>query len=195
MSYMPRVQSVVRPAIPQDEKEIWRMFKEHHAENAFFPLCEEKVQYYLDRVLRPETIPTGDTGPRGVVGVIGPPNNLQAAIMLVLGSPWYSNEITMDDCMSFVDKRYRVSNHAKALLKYAIHIVDQMRVTNPDFKMILGVLSNVRTAEKVRLYSRKMTPVGAYFLYPKPQEAFPLNELYARKKAAFPPPKTSQGRR
>jgi hypothetical protein len=177
----PRAQSIVRPAVREDEKEIWRMFKEHHAENAFFPLSIPKVQYYLDRVLKPETIPVDDNGPRGIVGVIGPIGNLQAAIMLVLGSPWYSDAITMDDCMSFVDKRYRCSNHAKALLEYSKHIVDQIRVTNPDFKMILGVLSNIRTAEKVRLYSRKMQPVGAYFMYPPPSGALPLTELYSKK--------------
>lgn len=178
----PRVPSFVRPAVREDEKEIWRLFKEHHKENAFFPLSEPKVQFYLDRVLKPETIPHDDNGPRGIVGVIGPVGNIQAAIMLVLGTPWYSDSITMDDCMSFVDKRYRQSNHAKALLDYAIGIVDKMRVTDPDFKMILGVVSNIRTAEKVRLYSRKLRPVGAYFLYPPPREAMPLTELYARKK-------------
>jgi hypothetical protein len=66
-------------------------------------------------------------------------------------------------------------------LEYSKHIVDQIRVTNPDFKMILGVLSNIRTAEKVRLYSRKMQPVGAYFMYPPPSGALPLTELYSKK--------------
>lgn len=177
-----RVASVVRPAHPEDEAEIWRMFKEHHAENAFFPLNEAKVQYYLDRVLRPQNIPANDMGPRGVIGVIGRPSNLQAAIMLVLGSPWYSDEITMDDCMSFVDKRYRQSGHAKALLRYSKNIVDKIRSTNPDFKMILGVLSTIRTAEKVRLYSREMKPVGAYFMYPAPEESLSLGELYRKRK-------------
>lgn len=180
--YPPRVPSFVRPAIRDDEKEIWRLFREHHKENAFFPLSEPKVQYYLDRVLKPETIPDGDNGPRGVVGVIGPTGNLQAAIMLVLGSPWYSDAITMDDCMSFVDQRYRVSNHARALLGYAKGIVDQIRSGNPEFKMILGIVSNVRTAEKVRLYSREMQPVGAYFMYPAPSGALPLNVLFKKRK-------------
>lgn len=178
----PRAPSIVRTAVREDEPEIWRMFREHHKENAFFPLSEAKVQFYLDRVMKPETIPAGDDGPRGVVGVIGKPGNLQAAIMLVLGSPWYSDAITMDDCMSFVDKRYRQSNHAKALLDFAISIVDKTRTTNPEFKMILGIVSNVRTAEKVRLYSRKLKPVGAYFLYPPPHGSFSLTDLYARKR-------------
>lgn len=175
-------QSFVRSAIREDEKEIWRLFKEHHAENAFFPLSEPKVQYYLDRVLKPETIPAGDNGPRGVVGVIGPVGSLEAAIMLILGSPWYSEAITMDDCMSFVDKRHRISNHARALLGYAKGIVDQIRIGNPEFKMILGIVSNVRTSEKVRLYSRQMTAVGAYFMYPAPEDVMPLNELYGKRK-------------
>ena len=177
----PRAPSAVRPATREDEKEIWRLFREHHAENAFFPLSKAKVQYYLDRVLKPETIPDGDNGPRGVIGVIGAHGNLQAAIMLILGTPWYSDSITMDDCMSFVDGRYRVSNHARALLGYAKSIVDQIRRGDPEFKMILGIISNVRTAEKVRLYSREMQPVGAYFMYPAPSGAMPLTELFRKR--------------
>lgn len=173
------MQSIVRRALPEDEQEIWRLFREHHEENAFFPLSEAKVQYYLDRVLRPETIDKEDNGPRGVIGVIGEVGVLQAAIMLVLGTPWYSESIVMDDCMSFVDKRYRKSQHATALIEYSKFIVDQIRQTHPDFSMIVGIVSNVRTIEKVRLYSRRLKPIGAYFMYPPLEGSLPLKEVWS----------------
>lgn len=151
----------------------------HHAENALFPLSERKVQYYLDRTLNPQSIASDDTGPRGIVGVIGNIGALQGAIMLVLGSPWYSDQITMDDCMSFVDPRYRKTNHSKALISYAKHMVDQIRESgHPDFKMVVGIVSTDRTAAKIRLYARQMEPVGAFFLYPAPAETRPLKNIH-----------------
>jgi hypothetical protein len=158
--------SIVRPAIPADHSEIWRLFKLHAEENALFPLSERKVEFYLQRLLHPGEIAADDTGPRGLLGVIGPVGALEGAIMLVLGSPWYTDEITLDDCMNFVDPAHRKSSHAKSLIAYSKHLVDQVRLGHPDFKMILGVMSTERTAPKIRLYSQQMGLVGAFFMYP-----------------------------
>lgn len=155
------------------------MFRLHAAENALFKLSERKVQYHLDRILRPETIPADDTGPRGLIGVIGPVGALEGAIMLVLGSPWYTDEITLDDCMNFVDPAHRKSDHAKALIAYSKYLVDQVRTGHPDFRMIIGVVSTDRTAAKVRLYSRQMgEPVGAFFMHPNTSGVKPLKNLH-----------------
>lgn len=159
--------SIVRPAAPADEAEMWRLFKLHHAENALFPISDRKVQFLLDRVLHPAQIETDDCGPRGIAGVIGSPGALEGAIMLVLGSAWYTDQIGVDDCMNFVDPAHRCSEHAKALIAYAKNMVDVIRDGgHPDFKMIVGVVSTKRTAAKIRLYSRQLEPVGAYFMYP-----------------------------
>jgi hypothetical protein len=170
--------SIVRPAVPADEPELWRLFRLHHDENALFPLCVPKVQYYLDRVLHPERIAANDLGPRGVIGAIGPVGALEGAIMLVLGSPWYSETITMDDCMSFVDPAHRKSHHSRTLIAYAVHMVDEIRKSHGEFKMIVGVLSTKRTAAKVRLYEQQLTPVGAYFMYPAPVDFQPLKNTF-----------------
>jgi hypothetical protein len=159
--------SIVRPAIPRDEPEVWRLFRLHHEENGLFPLSENKVQFYLDRVLRPESIAADDAGPRGIIGVIGGIGALEGAIMLVLGSAWYTDQIGVDDCMNFVDPAHRRSDHSKALIAYAKHIVDSVRGSgNPDFRLMLGVVSTTRTAAKIRLYERQMPAVGAFFMYP-----------------------------
>lgn len=158
--------SIVRAATSSDKAEIWRLLRLHHAENAIFPLSERKVEFYVDRALYPERIAADDTGPRGIVGTIGNAGALEGMVMLVLGSPWYTESIGMDDCVNFVDPAHRQSNHATALLAYSKHLVDQVRVNHPDFRMLMGIVSNERTAAKVRLYSRQLELVGAFFTYP-----------------------------
>ena len=170
--------SIVRPATPDDRPELWRLFRMHHAENGLFPLSEPKVDYFLDRTLSPEKLPANDMGPRGLCGVIGPCGGLEGAIMLVLGAPWYSDAISLDDALNFVDPAHRQSNHSKVLIAYAKNIVDSIRINHPDFKMIVGVLSTVRTGAKIRLYERQLTPVGAYFMYPAQDEHVPLKRTY-----------------
>ena len=171
--------SIVRPATSADENEVWRLFRLHADENALFPMSEPKVQYHLDRILRPETVAADDTGPRGLIGVIGRIGALEGAIMLILGSPWYTDEITLDDCMNFVDPAHRKSEHAKALISYSKYLVDQVRLGHPDFKMIIGVVSTERTAPKIRLYSRLMgEPVGAYFMHPNVSGVKPIKNMH-----------------
>ncbi len=170
--------SIVRPAVPDDHDELWRLFRLHHEENAMFTLSERKVQFYLDRVLWPERIPADDVGPRGIIGTIGAIGSLEGAIMLVLGSPWFSEEITLDDCMMFVDPNHRRSNHGRTLIAYARNIVDKIREAHPSFKMIVGVLSTKRTAAKIRLYEQQLTAIGSYFCYPAPPEFQPLKNTY-----------------
>lgn len=170
--------SIVRPAVAADLDEIWRLFRLHADENALFPLSESKVTFYLRRVLDPKSIAPDDTGPRGQIGVIGPVGALEGAIMLMLGSPWYSEEVTLDDCMNFVDPAHRKSNHAKALISYAKHLVDRVREGNPDFCMTMGVVSTDRTQAKIRLYSRHLKPVGAYFIYPDVSGVKSLKETH-----------------
>ena len=150
------------------------MFNLLHSENAMFSISTPKVQYYLDRMLRPETIAPDDTGPRGFIGVIGPIGALEACIMLTVGSVWYSEDFTLDEHLNFVDPAYRSSNHAKALIGYAKHCSDQIGI-----RLVIGVLSTKRTAAKVRLYERQnLTPCGAFFVHPAPDNVAPLTRLH-----------------
>lgn len=171
--------SVVRAAVPLDENELWRLFRLHHEENALFPISERKVQFMLDRVLHQSDIANDDCGPRGIAGVIGEVGALEGAIILVLGSAWYTDQIGIDDCMNFVDPAHRRSFHAKALISYAKNMVDTVRNGgHEDFKMIVGVVSTERTAAKIRLYSRQLEPIGAYFMYPPVNGLKPLRNIH-----------------
>jgi len=169
--------SLVRSAKPSDKSEVWRLFRACWAENGMLPISERKVDYHIDRLLDPSNIASDDAGPRGLIGVIGD-QKLEGAIMLGFGSPWYSDEITMDEYLNFVDPDYRASDHAKTLISYAKHMVDQIRLTHSNLKLIIGVLSTKRTAAKVRLYERQLTPCGVFFTHPKPDNIEPPTHLY-----------------
>lgn len=166
-------ESVVRPAVPADKPEIWRLFRLLWNENAIFAICDEKVDFYIDRMLNHDKIGPDDTGPRGFIGVIGPVGALEGCIMLTIGSLWYSEEWSLDEQLNFVDPAHRKSNHANALIDYAKKCADEI-----GLRLLIGILSTKRTAAKVRLYERKLTPAGAFFLYPPPEGLAPPSRLY-----------------
>lgn len=157
--------SNVRPAAPEDASEIWRLLRMLCAENGMFSLCDRKVDYYISRLLSPNSIASDDTGPRGFIGVIGPVGALEGCIMLTVGSVWYSEDWTLDEHLNFVDPVHRSSNHAKALIRFAKDSADKIGI-----RLVIGVLSTKRTAAKVRLYSQELTPSGAFFIYPTPDD-------------------------
>lgn len=165
--------SIVRPAVPHDKPEIWRLFRMLHGENAMFAISDTKVDYYIDRLLHPASIAPTDTGPRGFIGVIGPVGALEGCIMLTVGSVWYSEEWSLDEHLNFVDPSHRASNHAKALISFAKDCADKVGV-----RLVIGVLSTKRTAAKVRLYERQLTPAGAFFVHPAPPDVSPPRQLY-----------------
>lgn len=165
--------SVVRPAVPEDKAEIWRMLRLIHEENAMFSLSSEKVDFYLERMLHPEQIGESDYGPRGFIGVIGPVGALEGCIMFTLGTEWYSDEWSLHERLNFVDPQHRASDHAKELITYAKDCADRIGI-----KLVIGVLSTKRTAAKVRLYERQLTPAGAFFVYPTPNNVSPPAKLY-----------------
>lgn len=170
--------SVVRAARPEDKAEIWRLFRILHKENGLSPMSEKKVDYHIDRLLNPENITADDSGPRGLIGVIGEVGRLEGVIMLAFGTQWYSEEITLDEYLNFVDPAHRASNHAKTLIAYAKHMVDQIRMTHRNLKLVIGVLSTKRAAAKVRLYERQLTVSGCFFVYPPPDNIEPPSHLY-----------------
>ena len=172
--------SVVRAAIPEDWDEIWRLFLLLHAENAMFPYSKARVDHFLARFIDPSKISPDDNGVRGFIGVIGKAGKLEGIIMMALWQPWYTDQWVLEEWLNHVDPEHRNSNHAKAMIRYAKNIIDNLRPENPDLKLIIGILSTKRTAAKVRLYSQLLTPAGAYFFYPPNEEttAEPLKRLY-----------------
>jgi len=153
-------ESTVRKAVPEDWDSIWDLFRLLHEENGVFNLSEHKINYLLDRIVRPEKIPEGDTGIRGFMGVIGPVGAIEGLLIMVLGTFWYSDDIIFEEYANFVHPDHRRSNHAKALLAYSRHMSDNVQIP-----LVIGIISNLRTAAKVRLYRRTLEEAGSFFLY------------------------------
>lgn len=152
--------SIVRKATSADRDGIWALFNLVHEENAILSQSKAKIDWLLDRILHPERIPEWDNGTRGFIGVIGPVGRLEGLILLCLGSLWYSDDIILEEYVNFVHPDHRNSNHAKTLVGYARHLADQTGIP-----LLIGIVSNARTAAKVRLYRRQLPEAGAFFLY------------------------------
>lgn len=155
--------SIVRVATDKDAMGIWRLFLAAHHENSLFHLDPEKVQWMLTRALCPQCVPLGDTGPRGVIGVIGPPGLPEALVFLIVGQFWYSNQHHLEELVLYTDPEHRRSDHAKALIDWM-----KKQVEATGLPLMTGIMSNHRTEAKVRLYSRMLPKIGAFFfLTPK----------------------------
>ena len=152
--------SIVRIATPADKQEIWRLFLSGHRENGQFTLAPEKVEWFLLRALHPEMIPPWDLGSRGAIGVIGEVGRLEALVLLMIETYWYTHDKHLAEFLVYVDPECRRSFHARALIKW-------MRDRSDDCQLPLltGVISNTRTKAKVDLYGRMLPKVGEFFLY------------------------------
>jgi len=158
-------QSIVRLAGPADYDQVWRLLMLAFKENAQFSLSHNKVHWFIQRALFPDRIQMSDTGPRCVIGVIGDHNLLEGIAFLSLGSFWYTDDRHIEEFIVFVDPTCRKSFHARALMGWMKGQSDAI-----GLPLLTGVISNVRTEAKVRLYERMVPKIGAFFLY-KPEQA------------------------
>ena len=152
--------SIVRIAKPADRKECWRLLMQGHSENGVFGLSSDKVNWWLNRVLDPDSLPPWDTGPRGAIGVIGEVGRLEGLAFVIISSYWYSDEKHLEEFIVYVDPECRKSNHAKALVNWM-----KAQSETIGFPLVTGIMSNNRTEAKVRLYERMLPKVGAFFCY------------------------------
>jgi hypothetical protein len=87
---------------------------------------------------------------RGIIGVIGEPHDLRAAIFMVIEPVWYSDAFVLMEYFTYVRPDARKSQYAQDLL---------------GIDYIAGVFSTVRTEAKCRLYRRSLAKVGEFFRY------------------------------
>ena len=143
----------VRMASVDDLDEIMQMGRELHAENGLMSWDEDKVKTAAVNALR---------GVDGVVGVIGA-GPIQAMIYLCLRQYWYAQDgdAHLEEFLAFVRPEFRKSNNAKALIEFAKSSAKRLGVP-----LLIGIVSNEKTAQKIRLYRRRLgEPSGAYFIY------------------------------
>lgn len=154
----------VRVAGQDDVQEIFRLFLQGHRENGLFPYDLDKVYWWISRMVAPEHIPEWDTGPRGVIGVIGEPNNLEGLAFLTIGCFWYTNHRHLEEFIVYVDPKYRRNPHGKQHGKALINWMKQQSLLT-GMPLLTGVLSTHRTEAKVRMYEQMLPKAGAFFCF------------------------------
>jgi hypothetical protein len=109
---------------------------------------------------------------RGIIGVIGEPHDIKAAIFMVIEPVWYSDEFSLMEYFTYVRPDARRSTYATDLLAYGKRCGDELHI---DF--VAGVFSTKRTEAKCKLYRRIMPKVGEFFRYHPQEETTPLAHL------------------
>jgi hypothetical protein len=133
------------------------MLREGYTENGLFSFSEPRVRKMLARGLHGK--PLNDGGGL-IVGVIDGDGEFAGSIGILFEQYWYSEECSLTELWSFVRKPYRNSSYALDLIEFGKWAADTMGLS---FGM--GVMSTKRTEAKLRLYKRKLTPIGGYFMW------------------------------
>lgn len=139
----------VRVAVPSDEAAIMRLCRLLHAENGMFELDERRVRSVLHRAFNAD---------RAIIGVIGEGDEMKGCVALYVGKAWYSGQDCLEELFNFVAPLYRREPCAISLIEFAKTVSDKLQIP-----LMIGVISNIRTAAKIRLYSRRLKPAGAFF--------------------------------
>jgi GNAT superfamily N-acetyltransferase len=155
--------NAVRFAEPADEQEVRLLLMLGHAENSIFQWDLAKSDFIIKRLLFTPWIPASDQGLRGCFGVIGPKGRqLYGLAMMAISSHWYTTQPMLEEFIVYVHPEYRSGQlgYAAALLDWMIARSEQMHIP-----LLTGVISLDRMDAKCRLYRRKLTPVGQFFLH------------------------------
>lgn len=141
----------VRAAVPEDFNSIMNLCQLLYAENGAvdvdWPLVEAMIM-------------DGVNGRQSCLGVVGK-DELEGMIYLRISRMWYSQNIMLEEMFNFVSQPFRRSRNAQALIGFAKAAADRLEVP-----LLIGVISNEHTQQKIRLYSRYLgAPAGAFFLY------------------------------
>lgn len=101
---------------------------------------------------------------RGLIGIIcksdGKP---EGGVLLRVGKMWYSDQDVLEERVIFILPEFRNSKPSRAKMLCAF---SKKAAEDLGLPLLIGVMSNVRTEAKVRMYERQFgKPVGAVFLY------------------------------
>lgn len=145
--------SKVDIAKPADRAEVERLCINVHKENGLLPLSIKRMSNILD---------TAFARQGGIVGVIRNEDQKPiAGILLQIEQIYYTESWVLTELFNFVDPDHRRSNYARSLIVFAERCADRLKIP-----LIIGILSDYRTAAKVRLYEQVLGPSsGAYWVY------------------------------
>lgn len=145
----------VRTGTLNDLEEMMELAMMATDENSFAVPSQEK----LLREIYPALIQD-----HGIIGIVGEPGGIiEGAVLLRIGSVWYSEESVLEEKAVFVHPHYRAAKGGRMarLCEFSKKAADEL-----GMPLAIGILSSERTAAKVRAYGRIFgPPSGAYWLY------------------------------
>jgi hypothetical protein len=141
----------VRIATPDDFESLMALVRLAHADNGQHSFSEPKIR---------DSIAAGCRMERSIIGIIGEPGDLRAAIHMVINQIYYSEEFQLYELWTFVREDSRRSDFAKKLLRFAKDCADKA-----NLDLLIGIISDHRLEEKERLYQRTFKKGGTFFLY------------------------------
>jgi hypothetical protein len=145
----------VRAGTPEDIDPMMQLALAACEENGFVEPNPQKLLQEIWPALNLE---------HGLVGIIEGENGiLEGAVLLRIGSMWYSNARVLEEKAIFIHPDYRSAKggRARRLCEFTKLVADRLKMP-----LIIGVLSNHRTKGKIKLYERQFgEPSGAFFLY------------------------------
>ena len=140
----------VRFAVPSDAQQIYDMLKDLYTENTIFPMSPHKVK---------EQIVQGCLQNNGVIGVIEENGVLAGSVGIFANQYWYTEAWNLEEYWNFVQPDFRRKPYGRDLVDFAKWFNE-----NAGFILSMGIMSTHRTEAKCRLYDRKLTRIGAYFM-------------------------------
>jgi hypothetical protein len=143
-----------------DERALIDLCREMHAECAMFG------RFVEDRVLDNIHLATERT--RGICGVIDDPaGGIIGGILMVMTTPWYSDEEQWQDLFLYVKPAHRSAENFDKLAMWAKWFVDAMSPagTEHPVPLCIGVMQPERVKGKIRLYEQHFKLIGAVYAY------------------------------
>jgi len=145
----------VRVGTPEDVDSIMELALNACSENGFVNAVPARLLSDIWPALNRD---------HGLIGIIGEQGEKpEAAVLLRIGTMWYSDQQVLEEKAVFVSPEYRgaKTGRARRLIEFSKEVADTLSIP-----LIIGVLSNDRTEAKIRLYERQFgKPTGAFFLY------------------------------
>lgn len=156
----------VEVATRADEEQLFTLLSLLHAENGWFSMNPQKVRDGI----RLATQPDSKKG-CAIIYVIRKDSRIVASLGMLIVTDWYSDDEYLLERWNYVHPDFRQkSDYARKLIEQAKWTSDwftrsALKSGYPPMPVQVGINSLVRTEGKVRLYSRHMVCVGAFFMY------------------------------
>lgn len=146
---------IIRLGVPEDIHAIMDLMELGTEENALVPPNPMKILHEVYAALSRD---------HGLVGIItSDESRIEGVVILRITQLAYSDNNVLEEKIVFIHPDYRSAKGGRALklCRFSKKVADEL-----GLPLLIGVLSNKRTAGKIRMYEREFgSPAGAFFLY------------------------------